>query len=80
MPTRARMSNHRDRHDSDWPSARNQNIFAQYWKRESRVHRVAKRIEDSSDFLIDVRFMAPDIGHRQYDELSERSRPIYTNA
>ena len=41
---------------------------------------VAEGIEDSRHFLIDLRVMPPDVGHRQRNQLSKTTRPVHADA
>ena len=63
----------RGRHQPDRPGAGDQHVLAEDRERERRVDRVAERVEDRGDVLVDARPVVPDVGHRQDDVLGERA-------
>ena len=78
MP-RSGMLRHRRCHDPDRPRPRHQHILTQHRKRQRRMHRIAKRIEDRRYLRRDSRSMVPDIRHRQDHILGKRPIPVYSD-
>ena len=54
---------------------RDQHVLAEDREGERGVDRVAERVEDRGDLLVDARPVVPDVGHRQGDVLGERAVP-----
>ena len=73
--TRAGMAGHGRRHEPDRARPGDQDVLAQGRERERGVDRVAERVEDRRDLLVDPRPVVPDVGHRQHDVLGERAVP-----
>ena len=61
------------RHQPDRAGAADQHVLAEDRERERGVDRVAERVEDRGDLLVDARPVVPDVGHRQRDVLGERA-------
>ena len=58
-------------HQPDRPGADDQHVLAEDREGERGVDRVAERVEDRGDLLVDARPVVPDVGHRQDDLLGE---------
>ena len=79
MARAGKLRNHSG-HDADRARARDQNILTQHRKRERRVNRISKGIEDRGDFVRDRLRVLPDIHHRQDNIFRERARPVHADA
>ena len=77
---RAGVAHDRGRHAADRAGAGDQHVLAEHRERERGVHRVAERVEDRRDVLVDARPVVPDVGHRQGDQLGERARAVHADA
>ena len=53
------------------PAPTDEHVLAEDRERERGVDRVAERVEDRGDVLVDARPVVPDVGHRQDDVLGE---------
>jgi len=74
--SRARMLDDGGRHATDRAGSRNQHVFAEHRKRQSRVNRVAKRIKDRCNIAVDGSVVMPNVGHRQRNEFGKRARAV----
>ena len=59
-------------HQPDRAGADDEHVLAEDREGERGVDRVAERVEDRGDLLVDARPVVPDVGHRQDDVLGER--------
>ena len=62
---RAGVAGDGGRHQPDRARAGDQHVLAQDREGERGVDRVAERVEDRRDLLVDARPVVPDVGHRQ---------------
>ena len=76
----AGVADDRGGHQADRPGAGDQHVLAEDREGERRVDRVAERVEDRGDLLVDARPVVPDVGHRQGDVLGERAVPADAEA
>ena len=58
-------------HEPDRSGPRDEHVLAEDRERERRVDRVAERVEDRGDVLVDPRPVVPDVRHRQGHVLGE---------
>jgi hypothetical protein len=65
------VAGHRGRHEPDRTGAADQDVLAEERKGERGMDRVAERIEDRGDILVDARPVVPDVRHRQDNEFGE---------
>ena len=72
------MACHGCRHQPDRAGTADQHVLAQDREGERGVDRVAERVEDRRDLLVDARPVVPDVGHRQRHVLGER--PVASDA
>ena len=72
------MAGDRRGHQPDRAGAGDQHVLAEDRERERGVDRVAERVEDRGDLLVDARPVVPDVGHRQGHVLGER--PVASDA
>ncbi len=70
--TGARVARDGRGHQPDRAGAADQHVLAEDREGERGVDRVAERVEDRGDLLVDARPVVPDVGHRQRDVLGER--------
>ena len=79
MP-RSGVPHHRHRHQPDRPGPRDEHIFTEHVEAQSRMHRIAERIEDRRHIAVDIGGVVPDIRHRQGEILRKGARPVHAHA
>ena len=73
---RAAVTRDRDRHDADRTRPRDQHILAYDVERQRRMRRIAERIEDRGDVVVDRVRQLEHVGGRQREVLGERTRMV----
>ena len=71
----AGVADDRGRHQADRSGAGDQHVLAEDREGERRVDRVAERVEDRGDLVVDARPVVPDVGHRAGPRTRRTRRP-----